>query len=393
MLTDEKIRNKENKGVTRRNFFGATLGSIAATPLFFQTVRETLAAPSMNTTEDHTVRLNMNENPFGPSPRAMLVAKKNIDRSNLYLDATIEKLYSALMQHNGIVKDTIILGTGSWEILRIALLTCFENGGNIVSTRQTFKPPLDYAKHLGFILKKVDHTIDPQGHWQYNIEGLLEAVDSQTRLLYLVNPNNPTGSWLDYQQLKYIADSLPSAVLFLIDEAYIHFLGNVPKNGIDLIKEGYKNVLVTRTFSKVYGLAGLRVGYGVSHADVIKRLKRLQKFTIDFLSINTTGYHGAIAALKDTWFVSKSIRQAQKTLSFYKEGLPVLGLPYIIGAGPFVTVDVKTDADIVVEKMAKTNILVMGGKDWEMPTYIRISYGTDADNQRAIHALRHAVSG
>lgn len=390
MLTDEKIRKKENKGVTRRNFFGATLGSIAATPLFFQTVRETLAAPGMNTTEDHTVRLNMNENPFGPSPRAMLVAEKNIGRSNLYLDATIEKLYSALMQHKGITKDTIILGTGSWEILRIALLACFENGGNVVSTRQTFKLLLDYAKHLGLILKKVDHAIDPQGHWQYNVEGLLEAVDSQTRLLYLVNPNNPTGAWLDYQQLKYIADSLPPAVLFLIDEAYIHFLGNVQKNGIDLIKEGYKNVLVTRTFSKVYGLAGLRVGYGVSHADVIKRL---QEFTIDFLSINTSGYHGAIAALKDTWFVSKSIRQAQKTLSFYKEGLPVLGLPYIIGAGPFVMVDVKTDADIVVEKMAKENILVMGGKDWEMPTYIRISYGTDTDNQRAIHALRHAVSG
>jgi len=350
MHTDEKIRNKENKGVTRRNFFGATLGAIAATPLFFQTVRETFAAPGMNTTGDHTLRLNMNENPFGFSPRAMLAAEKNIGRSNLYLDATIEKLYSALMQHNSIIKDTIILGAGSWEILRIALLACFENGGNVVSTRQTFKLLLDYAKHLGLILKKVDHAIDPQGHWQYNIEGLLEAVDSQTRLLYLVNPNNPTGAWLDYQQLKYIADSLPPEVLFLIDEAYIHFLGNVPKNGIDLIKEGYKNVLVTRTFSKVYGLAGLRVGYGVSHADVIKRL---QEFTIDFLSINTSGYHGAIAALKDTWFVSKSIRQAQKTLSFYKEGLPVLGLPYIIGAGPFVMVDVKTDADIVVEKMAK----------------------------------------
>lgn len=390
MHTDEKIRNKENKGVTRRNFFGATLGAIAATPLFFQTVRETFAAPGMNTTGDHTLRLNMNENPFGFSPRAMLAAEKNIGRSNLYLDATIEKLYGALMQHNSITKDTIILGTGSWEILRIALLACFENGGNVVSTRQTFKLLLDYAKHLGLILKKVDHAIDPQGHWQYNIEGLLEAVDSQTRLLYLVNPNNPTGAWLDYQQLKYIADSLPPEVLFLIDEAYIHFLGNVQKNGIDLIKEGYKNVLVTRTFSKVYGLAGLRVGYGVSHADVIKRL---QEFTIDFLSINTSGYHGAIAALKDTWFVSKSIRQAQKTLSFYKEGLPVLGLPYIIGAGPFVMVDVKTDADIIVEKMAKENILVMGGKDWEMPTYIRISYGTDADNQRAIHALRHVVSG
>jgi histidinol-phosphate aminotransferase len=344
----------------------------------------------MNTTKDHAVRLNMNENPFGPSPRAMLAAMKNLRRSNFYLYPTIEKLYSALMQHNGINKDMIILGTGSWEILRIAPLAYFENGGNVVSTRQTYKPPLDYAERLGLIIRKVDHTIDPQGHWQYNIEGLLKAVDSQTRLLYLVNPNNPTGAWLDYQQLKYIADSLPPEVLLLIDEAYIHFLGSVQENGIDLIKEGYENVLVTRTFSKVYGLAGLRVGYGVSHPDVIKRL---QEFAIDFLSINASGFYGAIAALKDTWFVSKSIRQAQKTLSFYREWLSVLGLPYIIGKGPFVMVDVSTDADIIVEEMAKKHILVTGGSDWDMPTYIRISYGTDADNQRAINALWRVVSG
>lgn len=390
MHTNERKQNKENKGITRRNFLGGTLGSVAATPLFFQTARETLAAPYISANRDHAVRLNMNENPFGPSPRAMLAVMKNLWRSNFHLYPTIEKLYSALMQHNGITKDMIILGTGSWEILRISPLAYFENGGNVVSTRQTCKLPLDYAERLGLIIKKVDHTIDPQGHWQYNIEGLLDAVDSRTRLLYLVNPNNPTGAWLDYQQLKYIADSLPPGVLFLIDEAYIQFLGNVQKNGIDLIKEGYKNVLVTRTFSKVYGLAGLRVGYGVSHPDVIKRL---QEFPIDFKSINTSGFYGAIAALKDTWFVSKSIRQAQKTLSFYKERLSVLGLPYIIGVGPFVMVNVYTDADMIVEKMAKKNILVTGGKDWEMPTYIRISYGTDADNLRAIYALRHVVSG
>jgi histidinol-phosphate aminotransferase len=344
----------------------------------------------MSAAGDHVVRLNMNENPFGPSPKAMLAAKENIDRSNLYVDATIEKFYRALSQLNAITKDAIILGTGSWEILCVALLASFDNGKNVVSTRQTYPPPLDYAKDLGFILKEVDHTVTPQGQWTYNLDGLLGAVDSETRLLYLVNPNNPTGAWLDYQQLKYLADSLPPEVLFLLDEAYIHFLGDFRKYGLQLIKEGYKNVVISRTFSKVYGLAGLRVGYGISHPDVIKRLR---EFTIDFLSINTSGYHGALAALQDHHFVSKCIRQAQKTLSFYKEKLPTLGLSYIIGRGPFVLADVKVDANIVVEKMAKENILVVGGEEYGMPTCIRISYGTDADNQRAIRALGDAVSG
>jgi histidinol-phosphate aminotransferase len=390
MLTDDKLRPSKGKSITRRNFLKAALGSVAAIPLCSRSVGEVLTGPHMSAAGDHVVRLNMNENPFGPSPKAMLAAKENIDRSNLYVDATIEKFYRALSQLNALTKDAIILGTGSWEILCVALLASFDNGKNVVSTRQTYPPPLDYAKDLGFILKEVDHTVTPQGQWTYNLDGLLGAVDSETRLLYLVNPNNPTGAWLDYQQLKYLADSLPPEVLFLLDEAYIHFLGDFRKYGLQLIKEGYKNVVISRTFSKVYGLAGLRVGYGISHPDVIKRLR---EFTIDFLSINTSGYYGALAALQDHHFVSKSIRQAQKTLSFYKEKLPTLGLSYIIGRGPFVLADVKVDATIVVEKMAKENILVVGGEEYGMPTCIRISYGTDADNQRAIHALRNAVSG
>jgi len=332
----------------------------------------------------------MNENPFGPSPKAMLAVMKNLRRSNSYLYPSIEKLYGALMQSSGIERDMIILGTGSWEVLRTVPLAYCEKGGNVVSTRETYEHPLIFADNLGLTIKKVGHMIDPQGRWQYNIDGLLDAVDSRTRYLYLVNPNNPTGAWLDYQQLKTIADSLPPSVLFLIDEAYIQFLGNDQENGIDLIKEGYENVLVVRTFSKVYGLAGLRIGYGVAHPHVIKRL---QKFTKDFLSINTAGFYGAMAALKDTRFVSKSFEQAQKTLSFYEEWLPVLGFSYVIGAGPFVMVDVHIDADIIVERMAEQDILVASGKNWEMPTYIRISYGTDMDNQRAIRALWHSASG
>ena len=384
----EENSERSDGTITRRGFLGATLASVAAASLFFQNVHETFATPFVDFRNDHALRLNMNENPFGPSPRALLAAMKKLPSSNFYLNPTIEKLYRALMKHEGIEKDMLILGAGSWEILRTAPLSHYESGGNIVSTRQTFPYPLDYAEHLGFMIKKVDHIIDHQGRWEYDVEGLLEAVDSGTRLLYLVNPNNPTGAWLDYEQLKYMADSLPPSVLFLVDEAYVQFLGDVQRNGIDLVKEGYENVLVTRTFSKVYGLAGLRVGYGVSHPDVIRHLRG---FTKDFLSINTAGSYGAIAALEDGAFVSKCIVQAMKTLSFYEREFSSFELPYVIEKGPFVMADVSMDADVVVEKMARQRVLVAPGKAWDMPTYIRISYGTDMDNRRAIRALRNAL--
>ncbi len=390
MHSTNKKQRKEKKGITRREMLRATFGSAASIPLFLHSVRDTHAGLPFNTRKDKAIRLNLNENPFGPSPRAMLAAMENLHRSNLYAYPAIEKLYGALMHHNDLNKDLIVLGTGSWEIQRLAALANFDYGGNIVTTRQTYKIFLDFAENLGFTIKKVDHIVDTQGNWRYDIEGLLEAVDSQTRLLYLVNPNNPTGAWLDYQQLKYLADSLPPTVLLLLDEAYIQFLVNIQKNGIDMIKEGYKNVLVTRTFSKVYGLAGLRTGYGVSHPDVIEYL---QKFSTDFLSINTSGFYGAIAALNDTRFVAKSIRQAHKTLAFYKEGLTALGLDYVIGEGPFVMVDVNNDAELIVKKMAEKNVLVAGGEEWEMPTYIRISYGTNKENQRAIDTLQSIIPG
>jgi histidinol-phosphate aminotransferase len=382
-------QDREKWGVTRRDLILATMGTIAAAPLCFQAGCAAPAALSMRSATDRRVRLDMNENPFGASPKALAAASNNLSWSSFYLDEVMGGLYHALMRHNAIPVDRILLGTGSWEVLRIAFLARFENDGDVVSTWPTFNIPLDFAKHLGYRMKSVDHSIDPGGHWHYDVEGLLKAVDSRTRVLYLVNPNNPTGACLDYRQLKYMADSLPPEVLFLIDEAYVQFLPDSPKTGIDLVREGRKNVLVTRTFSKVYGLAGMRVGYGVAHPDVIRHYRGFAK---DFLSMNTSGFYGAIAALEDTEFVSKCVAQALKTLSFYKEQLSALGLSHIIGKGPFVMVDVETDADRIVEKMAEKGVLVAPGREWKMPTHIRISYGTESDNSRVMNVLRQTVS-
>jgi histidinol-phosphate aminotransferase len=390
MQSDKKdTQDREKWGATRRDLIRAAMASVALAPLCFQAGSAAPAVLPVHSATDRRVRLDMNENPFGASPKALEAAWNNLSSSSFYVDEVIGGLYDALMRHNGIPVDSILLGTGSWEVLCIALLDRFQNDGNVVSTWPTFNIPLTFAKHLGYRIKSVDHSIDSGGHWHYDVEGLLQAVDSRTRLLYLVNPNNPTGACLDYQQLSYVADALPPEVLLVVDEAYVQFLPDSPKNGIDLVREGRKNVLATRTFSKVYGLAGMRVGYGVAHPDLIRRYRGFAK---DFLSMNTSGFVGAIAALQDTAFVSKCVTQALKTLPFFKKQLSGLGLSHVIGKGPFVMVDVEMDADRIVEKMAEKNVLVAPGREWKMPTYIRISYGTENDNLRVMDVLRQTVA-
>jgi len=218
------------------------------------------------------------------------------------------------------------------------------------------------------------------------VKGLLGAVDSQTKIFYLVNPNNPTGTTLSYDELASIAEALPKSVLFFIDEAYVHFLPG-EKNGIDLIKAGHDNVFVTRTFSKVYGLAGLRIGYGVGHPDTIKKVAGYM-----FTLMNLAGYGGAIGALRDHEHVNKFLTHAKHCRKFYEKELTAAGLKYIIGNSPLLMVEVGEDSKTFVEKMAKENVFVRKGEDWDMPQHVRISYGLDEHNQAAVAALRKLLT-
>jgi histidinol-phosphate aminotransferase len=381
---------QKDGSVSRRDFLKSAIAAVAASSLIGNPAYVIGSSLQKDTSCPKTIRLDLNENPLGPSPRAIAEVLTHLSQANRYLCPAIEAFYTALSQYHGISSDMILLGTGSTEILRMAPMAYYEVGGNVVSTLQTFKVLLNFAECVGLSLKTVAHWIDDQGGWHYDPGLLLGAVDAHTRLVYLVNPNNPTGAWLSLEELQYMADELPSDILFLIDEAYIDFMSSSAQSAIDLVKEGCKNIMVTRTFSKVYGLAGLRVGYGVAHPDVIERFKGL---TNDFESINTAGFYGAMAALKHTRFKLRCVLQAQKTLSLYKARLPELGYESIIGQGPFVMIHVPTNTEAVVQQMAEMNVLVADGNAWDMPEYIRISYGTDMENECALNALRHVLHG
>ncbi len=372
--------------ISRRNFLRGSIAATAAVPFL-----EHLSLDYCDASPDKidflmgfapdAIRLNRNENPFGPSPMALDSIKRGLDQACRYIIPPVQ-LRNELAGLHGVDNKMVRLGTGSGEILSAVALAYLRDGGNMVSTLQTYRTTPATAEKIGAEVKWVDLKPD----WSYDVNGLLGAVDSQTKIFYLVNPNNPTGSTLSYDELASIADALPKNVLFFIDEAYVHFLPG-EKNGIDLIKAGHDNVFVTRTFSKVYGLAGLRIGYGVGHPDTVKKVA-----TYMFTLMNLAGYGGALAALHDHEHVNKFLTQAKRCRKFYEKELTAARLKYIIGNSPLLMVDVGEDSKAFVEKMAKENVFVRKGEDWDMPHHVRISYGLDEHNQAAVAALKKLLT-
>jgi histidinol-phosphate aminotransferase len=372
--------------ISRRGFLRSSIAATAAVPFL-----EHLSLDFCDAAPDivdyfmgyapNAIRLNRNENPFGPSPMAVEAIKQGLGEANRYVQAG--QLRKALAEKHGVDEDMVLLGCGSTELLNSVPLAYLREGGNIVSSFQTYRTTPYMAQKLGAEVRWVKLKPD----WTYDIKGLFGKVDSQTKIFYLVNPNNPTGTHLSYEKLASIAEALPKDVLFFIDEAYVQFLPGDGRNGIDLLKAGHDNVFVTRTFSKVYGLAGLRVGYGVGHPTVVKKVSA---FILTFM--NFAGYAGAIASLDDHGHVNKFLEQARQSKIFYEKELSALGINYIVGASPLIMVEVKEDSKKFVEKMAKENVFVRKGEDWDMPTYVRVSYGLDEQNRAVVAALKKLLT-
>jgi len=372
--------------ISRRNFLRNSVAAAAAVPFLEHISFDYCHAAETGTTHlvdfklgypIGAIRLNLNENPFGPSAMAVQAVKKGLSEANRYVIPPTQ-LRKALADLHDVDEKMIRLGTGSGEILSAVPLAYLRDGGNLVTTLETYRVTPRTAEKIGAKVKWIKLRPD----WSYDVNGLLGAVDSETKILYMVNPNNPTGTTLNYDELESIADALPKDVLFFIDEAYVHFLPD-GKNGVDLFKSGHDNVFITRTFSKVYGLAGLRIGYGVGHPDVINKVAGSM-----FTMMNTAGFGGAIAALHDHAHIEKFLAHAKKCRSFYKKELSALDLKYIIGNSPLLMVEVGQDSKTFAEKMAKENVFIRKGEDWDMPTHVRISFGLDDQNKAAIGALK-----
>ena len=377
--------------VSRRQFL-KTSGVTASVPLVTTlAVNSSAAAPAFTPDlslgyEANAVRMNLNENPLGPPAAAVAAAQAAIPYTNRYVSpALLKKL---LGDFHGMPAEWMLVGNGSTEMLKLVTLGFTPSPAyNMVSARETWSTTPKFAANLGADIRYVKllrHQV-----WEFDVDSMLSAVDSNTGIFFVVNPNNPTGAMLSFEQLKQIADTLPPQVLFIIDEAYAQYTPGV-KTGFDLLKQGYKNILVTRPFSKAHGLAALRCGYGAGHPDILRKITR---FGCDAASLNIGGYAALQATLADSSHLQSARDLASEINAFYKVQCEELGLPIVTGshALPFVLIELGNNAGSIQQQLENRNIFVRHVESWGLPKHIRVSGGLKKHNQRFFSELKKLI--
>ncbi len=374
--------------LNRRSFFHRALAGAAAMGLVSQPWRLAAAqlvegtpirdVRSVGLDDPALVQLSINENPLGSSPRAIEAVAKSMFGMNRY--PFHDQLEKALAKHHDVPMETILTGVGSSEILNLLVLAAFwDRGGNIVTAFPSYPSVPGKTEELGREVRKI--PLEPD--YGIDLEAMANAIDSETRIVTICNPNNPTGQLLDAAELRQFIDAVPKDVIVCIDEAYIHFV-EVPDypSTIPLAQEK-ENVLVTRTFSKAYGLGGVRVGYGIGHPDLLKRLARLG---IGRLNKNTLSIAAALGALEDPDHVTRSVELVREGKRYLYAQLKDMGYEPLRTQTIFVTVEVGPDTETFIELLQEQKIAVR--QAFDMDGYMRVSVGLPRENEAFAQEFR-----
>lgn len=376
--------------LSRRQFLGRSSIAAAAVPFLAGLDVDYCEAAPMSSIDlsmgfpEGAIRLNYNENTLGPSPRAIAGAEAALREGYRYALGGL--LTPLIAEHHGIDKDWILMGTGSTELQRLLPATHLRPGDNVVTGLETWGGGILVAEKMGIPVRRIP-LVREQG-FAFDLEAMLEAVDADTRMFLVVSPNNPTGASISYDRLEAVADALPARTLFVIDEAYAEYLPDGTKTGLDLIREGYDNVVVTRTFSKVHGMAGLRSGYGIGHPDV---LGTVQNFGCGPASTNIVAFGAVQGALSDPGHPRESRRHVEQSRRYYEQAAGGLGLNTVAGVPPFILVEVGDASDRVHDELRTRNVFVGHGKSWGLPEYLRVSYGREDENAAFFGELKRIL--
>ncbi len=328
-------------------------------------------------------RLDSNENPLGPSPGALELMEKALSQAHRY--TSDYQLLKELASFHEVSNDMVLAGCGSTEFLRIAPWTFLRKGGELITALQTYKTLPREAEKIEVKIK----WIQLNDQFAFDLDSMKKAITPKTKMIYLVNPNNPTGTALDFEAIQKFCSSLPRDIIVFIDEAYSHFHQDKKgRNGITLIKQGY-NVIVSRTFSKAYGLAGMRLGYVIAKPSIISELR---VFGFRDMGINQAAFAGGLASLEDEKHVEKYKELVQEGREFYYQQFDSLGLEYIPSTTPFLMVKVNLPSKVARKKLADRHVFVRKGEDWQMPHYLRISIGFPDENRVCVEALKKILN-
>ncbi len=331
------------------------------------------------------IKLASNENPLGPSPQVLEAIRTHAAKGHLYPDGGGFALKRELASQLGVRPETITLGNGSNDVLDLIARAYLGEGRGAVISAYAFAVYAISTQAAGGLVQEAqalpaDHPSQPLGH---DLEAMRRAVDARTRVVFLANPNNPTGTWVEGAELRDFIASLPPQVLVVVDEAYVEYVDRPGFTSALEWLDAFPNLVVTRTFSKIYGLAGLRVGYALSNpqvADVLNRVR--QPFNVGLLALEA-----ARAALQDQAHVRRSQEVNRAGMAQLRAGLSALGLSALPSLGNFLCIDLQRPAMPVYEGLLREGVIARPVGNYGLPRHLRVSIGLEEENARFLSAL------
>lgn len=326
-------------------------------------------------------KLASNENHFGISKTVKEKIIKEIDQAHLYPDGAGTQLKKELLKKFCVLENQIVLGTGGEQILLLLALSMLDKEDNIVVPKPTF----DLYKMFATLMGAKTKEIPLEKNFMYDIKKMLDAIDEKTKMIFITTPNNPTGNILTKEELKEIIEKVPENVLVVLDEAYFEFAAAfdeyeaTTKEKLDM----RENIFILRTFSKIYALAGLRIGYGFTNEKIAEKMNAIN---LTF-GRNRLAETAAIQALKEDDYLNMVQEKNKEGLQTYMEFFDSKNLDYVKPFGNFIWVDVQKNSKTVFEELQKKGIIIRPGYHWGFDTHIRISTGTPKQNAKCIEEL------
>ena len=330
------------------------------------------------------IKLASNENPLGPSRKALTAIEQGMAELARYPDGNGFILKQALSDKFGVALNQVTLGNGSNDILELVARTFVQPGQEVIFSQHAFAVYPIATQAVGG-----KAVIVPAKDWGNDLNAMLKAISDNTRVMFIANPNNPTGTWIKQNALQQFLDKVPERVIVVLDEAYFEYAihpamqADGYPDGMQLL-DRYSNLIVSRTFSKAYGLAGLRVGYAISQpmiADLLNRVR--QPFNVNSLALLA-----ATAALHDQSHLDDSAQLNAIGMQQFIEAFSQMGLVYIPSAGNFISVDMGKPAQPIYLELLKRGVIVRPVANYEMPNHLRVTIGTEKENSKFLSALR-----
>jgi histidinol-phosphate aminotransferase len=328
-----------------------------------------------------SVKLASNENPLGPSPKALAAIRAKLDQLHLYPDGDCFYLKNRLAKKLAVAPENLIFGNGSNEIIELAARTFLRPGDEAVMAEQAFVVYQLIVQAVGGKSKQV-----PLRNFTHDLNAIAEAVSPQTRMVFLANPNNPTGTIFRRDEWDRFLDKVSAEVLLIVDEAYFEYVQDAGyPDSLKYHAEG-RAILTLRTFSKLYGLAGLRIGYGVAPKELISMMQRVRQP----FNVNAAAQWAALAALDDVDHVRRSLEVNRQGLEYLQSEFAKLGLAHVPSHGNFILVRVGKGQEIF-QQLLTQGVIVRPMGAYKFPEYVRVTVGTMEENRKFIDALERVI--